>query len=179
MRSTPQAKDRWRRVIHAQRVLRGRGVVIRTPIEQLVEQLGARQVLSYSPLANEPVPDFPAQYYPRLFSADGVLPAGIWGEPPLQVVRRGWPAEPLTSAAPTNVDLILVPALAVDLSATRLGKGGGWYDRALRDFHASVFAIVHEDEVLGAGTLPRAAHDVPINGFVTERGSTILNMPTD
>jgi 5-formyltetrahydrofolate cyclo-ligase len=64
--------------------------------------------------------------------------------------------------------VILVPALAVDRSGTRLGQGGGSYDRALARRHpdALIAAVVNDDEYV-AWTLPRDAHDVPVNAVIT------------
>lgn len=67
----------------------------------------------------------------------------------------------------TRVDLILLPAAAVDIKGTRLGWGKGFYDRALAsvDDIAPTFAIVFDDEVLTA--VPSEAHDQPVSGVVT------------
>ena len=45
----------------------------------------------------------------------------------------GLPAPPAGAeeAAPEEIDLMLVPVEALDRQLRRLGKGGGWYDRAL------------------------------------------------
>jgi 5-formyltetrahydrofolate cyclo-ligase len=66
--------------------------------------------------------------------------------------------------------VILTPALAVDHSGTRLGQGGGCYDRALARKHpdAVLVAIVHDEEY-AAWPLPRAAHDVRVNAVITPR----------
>lgn len=68
-------------------------------------------------------------------------------------------------------DVVLVPGLAVDTLGTRLGQGGGYYDRALRllDPGIPVFAVVHDDEVLDAAVeaLPAEPHDVPVDGALT------------
>lgn len=37
-----------------------------------------------------------------------------------------------------RADLVFIPALAVDESGTRLGRGGGWYDRALQVFRETL-----------------------------------------
>ena len=65
------------------------------------------------------------------------------------------------------VDLILVPAAAVDQQGTRLGWGKGFYDRALDSVAttAPVCAVVFDDEVYPA--LPAQPHDQPVSGAVT------------
>jgi len=68
--------------------------------------------------------------------------------------------------------VLLVPALAVDRSGTRLGQGGGYYDTLLASVRTwpeppAVLAVVGPDEVMPAGALPVAAHDQPVDGWVT------------
>jgi 5-formyltetrahydrofolate cyclo-ligase len=64
--------------------------------------------------------------------------------------------------------LILTPGLAVDHNGTRLGQGGGCYDRALGRRHpdAVLVAIVNNEEY-AAWPLPSDAHDVPVNAVIT------------
>ncbi|WP_125610253.1 5-formyltetrahydrofolate cyclo-ligase [Specibacter cremeus] len=66
---------------------------------------------------------------------------------------------------------ILLPALAVDLSGVRLGQGGGYYDRflATAGTHPRA-AVVHDTEVLPAGTLPHDALDRPVDYIVSPGG---------
>ncbi|MBB2986022.1 5-formyltetrahydrofolate cyclo-ligase [Terracoccus luteus] len=83
-------------------------------------------------------------------------------------------AEGLTLLGPDTLarcDLVVVPALAVDADGSRLGQGGGCYDRALahRDPAAPVVALVHDGE-LSPTPLPREPHDVPVDGWVTTTG---------
>jgi len=77
---------------------------------------------------------------------------------------------PLGLDAITNADVILVPALAVDLRGHRLGRGGGSYDRALSRVRPgqTVLAVVHDDEVLDA--VPTEAHDRIVDGALTPSG---------
>ena len=69
------------------------------------------------------------------------------------------PAEPPRGVtAVSSADLVLVPALAVDHSGLRLGRGGGSYDRALARVGAQVptVALLYDTElvpVLPAGRM--------------------------
>lgn len=93
---------------------------------------------------------------------------GFGDEPP--GVRHG-------PGALAQADLILAPALAVDRSGTRLGHGGGYYDRALlyRRPDVPVIAVVHPSELLEAGALDREEHDVPVEAVLTSEG--LVGMP--
>src|SRR5690606_36931942 len=67
-------------------------------------------------------------------------------------------------------DVVLVPCLAVGAEGSRLGTGGGWYDRALphRRPATPVWALARAGEVVA--TLPTEPHDVPVDAVVTEDG---------
>jgi 5-formyltetrahydrofolate cyclo-ligase len=49
---------------------------------------------------------------------------------------------------PNAIEVILVPALAVDQAGYRLGKGKGFYDRALKDLPAFTIGIIFPHELL-------------------------------
>lgn len=61
--------------------------------------------------------------------------------------------------------LVFVPAVAVGLDGTRLGRGRGFYDRALSNVSVSVIALVHENEVFE--TVPHEVHDVRVAAAIT------------
>jgi len=76
----------------------------------------------------------------------------------------------------TTADLVLVPALAVDRSGNRMGRGGGSYDRALAQLPGArprVLALLHEGELVD--TVPAEPHDRPVHGAITPRGGLTLN----
>lgn len=66
-----------------------------------------------------------------------------------------------------NAGVVLVPALAVDRSGVRLGRGGGFYDRtlALCERGTRLVAVVRDCEVVEQ--LPREAHDIPMTHALT------------
>jgi 5-formyltetrahydrofolate cyclo-ligase len=71
--------------------------------------------------------------------------------------------------AVASVDLVVVPAVAVDARGMRLGRGGGSYDRALaRARSARVLAVVYSDELLDE--VPAEPHDRPVHGAITPSG---------
>ncbi len=113
-------------------------------------------------------------------------------------LQRGWGefrgAEDLTSRAPgrppepsgeflpqsalADADVVVAPALAVDPTGTRLGQGGGWYDRCLHDLRddALLLAYCFPEEVHDADNpVPREPHDVPVHGVVTPDGVTFFD----
>ncbi len=86
------------------------------------------------------------------------------GRPPAQPDGEARGAESLKEA-----DLIVIPALAASADGTRLGQGGGWYDRALmhRSPGVPVVAVIFDDEVREPGIIPAEPHDVPVDAIVT------------
>jgi 5-formyltetrahydrofolate cyclo-ligase len=72
-----------------------------------------------------------------------------------------------------DADLVIVPALAVDRTGVRMGRGGGSYDRALARARGRVVALLHDGELLDA--VPAEAHDRTVHGAITPSGGlTVL-----
>jgi len=73
----------------------------------------------------------------------------------------------LGPAAIGDADAVVVPALAVDHLGFRLGRGGGYYDRALVHARpdAVLVTVVFDEERLAE--LPREIHDRPVTAVVT------------
>jgi 5-formyltetrahydrofolate cyclo-ligase len=66
-----------------------------------------------------------------------------------------------------DVDLIIVPAAAVDESGLRMGWGRGYFDKTLGSMEKCppVYAMVFDSEYLDE--VPREVHDQPVNGLIT------------
>ena len=85
------------------------------------------------------------------------------------------PTGPAIAASLADIaEVVLAPALAVDRRGNRLGRGAGYYDRALAAVsHDRVIAVVFEDEVLDS--LPADAYDVPVATALTPSGLVSLS----
>jgi 5-formyltetrahydrofolate cyclo-ligase len=72
----------------------------------------------------------------------------------------------LPAGALATADVVVVPALAVAADGTRLGRGGGYYDRALSFARpdAVLVAVVFDEELLPF--VPAGAHDRRVTAVV-------------
>ncbi|WP_404438333.1 5-formyltetrahydrofolate cyclo-ligase [Microbacterium aerolatum] len=75
--------------------------------------------------------------------------------------------EVLGPIAVNDVDLMIIPAAAVDAEGTRLGWGRGYFDKTIGSMEncPPVYAVTYDSEVLDS--LPRELHDQPVTGVVT------------
>ncbi|WP_314222203.1 5-formyltetrahydrofolate cyclo-ligase [Streptomyces zaehneri] len=82
--------------------------------------------------------------------------------------------ERLGPDAVTAADVVLLPGLAVDAHGTRLGRGGGSYDRVLARLadsgaHPALVVLLYDAEVVEH--VPGEAHDRPVHAVVTPSGT--------
>ncbi len=137
---------------------------------RLTLELNADVIASYHPLPSEPdVSEFnhwvkamgktlllPRIEGDQLVFADGDLTLGNHG-----IFQPSGVPQDLAKA-----QLVLLPALAVDKSGNRLGKGKGFYDRALSHVSGvSKYAVVFDSEILDS--IPTEPHDIWVTGAVT------------
>lgn len=66
---------------------------------------------------------------------------------------------------PATLDLIIVPAVALDPAGNRLGRGKGFYDRLLRRTSAATIGVGFACQLLP--DLPAEPHDVPLDLVIT------------
>jgi 5-formyltetrahydrofolate cyclo-ligase len=145
-----------------------------------MDAFGARgqAVAAYNPLPSEPGPGDLAARLAEVASpvwlpitlSDGVL---AWAEASANTTPGALGvAEPGGARFNSNVlrscKLILAPALAVDTSGMRLGKGAGYYDRALHGLDTPVAAVVFAEELVDH--VPAEPHDVPVDAVITPEG---------
>ena len=86
------------------------------------------------------------------------------------------PVEPVRGTGTVaRADVVLVPALAVDVQGRRLGRGGGSYDRALARVGPQVptIALLYDSELLPS--VPAEEHDQAVRAVARpEQGITWL-----
>jgi 5-formyltetrahydrofolate cyclo-ligase len=93
-------------------------------------------------------------------TADGDIAEGLFGLP-----------EPvgdlLGPIAVDEVDLLIIPAAAVDRRGMRLGWGRGYFDKTIGSMQhcPPVYAVVYDSELVD--DVPRDVHDQPVSGIVT------------
>jgi 5-formyltetrahydrofolate cyclo-ligase len=77
------------------------------------------------------------------------------------------PASDLPVISSEEIQLTLVPGLAFDRYGWRIGYGGGYYDRFLRNFNGLSVGIVFR--LLLLDEVPHSTLDVPMNWIITEQ----------
>jgi 5-formyltetrahydrofolate cyclo-ligase len=114
-----------------------------------------------------------AVYYPFMLPSGEAFLTGFQRVLSLeQLVERGRGfAEPPatgTAAARGELDLVVVPALAVCPSGHRLGYGAGWYDATLPDVCPPAISVAVAYDFQLVAELPVTPRDVPCDVVVTE-----------
>jgi 5-formyltetrahydrofolate cyclo-ligase len=155
-------------------------------LAEVVRARAPHAIAGYAPIGGEP--GGPA--LPEVLSGGGVpvlLPvlrddldldwAPYHGPQSLHPGPRGLrePDTPrLGVSAIAGVDLVVVPALAVDVTGVRLGRGGGSYDRALARVPEStlVVALLYDGELVDR--LPADPHDRPVRAVVTPSAGLVV-----
>ncbi len=75
----------------------------------------------------------------------------------------------------TDVDLIIVPAMAVSMFGQRVGYGGGYYDKLLKRTHTTKIVLAFEFQVFE--NIETDAHDIRIDKIITERRTIETRKP--
>ena len=77
--------------------------------------------------------------------------------------------------AVNDVDLMIIPAAAIDSTGMRLGWGRGYFDKTIGSMEKCppVYAVIYDSELLDS--LPREVHDQPVSGIVTPTRTLTLS----
>jgi 5-formyltetrahydrofolate cyclo-ligase len=71
--------------------------------------------------------------------------------------------------SPENIDLIIVPGVAFDLSGNRIGRGFGYYDNFLIKVRSSTKIIALAFEIQIVEKIITKKNDIPVHGIITEK----------
>ncbi len=125
----------------------------------LAEHLHQRHIALCLPVIIEP--DTPLQF--RAWEPGDALHKGRYGID-----------EPSQKSAFVTPSILLLPLVAFDPSGTRLGTGGGYYDRTLKQLRAKdpfVQAVGFGYAFQQAEHLPFEPHDEKLDAVITEKGT--------
>lgn len=76
------------------------------------------------------------------------------------------------TADPSEIELIVVPAVAYDRKGNRLGRGKGFYDRLLKTTKATKIGVGYEFQLFDE--LPTEPHDVAMDIIITQNTTVIV-----
>lgn len=154
---------------------------------RLTSDLGARSLAAYLPAHDEPnirpflnwADEQGIRVLLPVSRDDGLLDWVVVVEDEQEGIG-GMPepvGELLGPIAINDVDLIVVPAAAVDRTGMRMGWGRGYFDRTLGSMEncPPVYAVIFEGELVDA--VPTELHDKRVNGVVTPNEITTFTSP--
>lgn len=67
-----------------------------------------------------------------------------------------------------KIDLIIVPAVALDKNGNRIGRGKGYYDKLLSAVNAYKIGIIFSYQLVEI--IPSEIHDIPVDMVITDEG---------
>ena len=73
-----------------------------------------------------------------------------------------------TRALPGEMDLVITPGVCFDQKMNRLGYGGGFYDRLLREIPSHIPRVALAFDLQIVDCIPVSEHDLKINILITE-----------
>ncbi|MBD5264111.1 MAG: 5-formyltetrahydrofolate cyclo-ligase [Bacteroides sp.] len=73
---------------------------------------------------------------------------------------------------PSEIELVVVPAVAYDRKGNRLGRGKGFYDRLLKNTRATKVGIGYEFQLVDE--VPTEPHDVAMDIIITQRSTIVV-----
>lgn len=172
-----ELRERRQHLTESQR--RTAAAAIGQRLDELIDGLGARSISCFISTSTEPgTREFILRAVQRgirvllpITRADGLLDWAVANDSDeINEGLYGLPeptGEVLGPIAVNDVDLMIIPAAAVDRSGMRMGWGRGYFDKTIGSMEKCppVYAVVYDSEVLDV--LPREVHDQPVTGVVT------------
>lgn len=174
-----RAEIRERRQLLSESQRESASVGIAAQLDELISAHGAQSISCYLSMMTEPgTRGFLATAVARgirvllpITRADGLLDWAVAGSIDDTIVGAYGLDEPtgevLGPIAVGDVDLMIIPAAAVDEAGMRLGWGRGYFDKTLGSMERTppVYAVIYDTEFVP--DVPADLHDQPVTGVVT------------
>jgi 5-formyltetrahydrofolate cyclo-ligase len=182
-----RAELRERRSMLSQTALDAASAGIRRQLDALVDSLDVRSMSCFLSTTTEPgTRDFVHAAVERgirvllpVTRTDGLLDWAV-ATPDLDIAEGmfGLPepvGELLGPIAVNAVDLMVIPAAAVDRKGMRIGWGRGFFDKTIGSMERCppVYAVIFDSELLDE--VPSDLHDQPVTGVVTPTQTLVLS----
>jgi 5-formyltetrahydrofolate cyclo-ligase len=150
-----------------------------THLAELSLVIGAKKIAAYLPYEGEPdielfldwALDQDIEVVLPVANQDGSL-SWVQFDGGTKIGIHGFAEASGLSSSLTEIDLAVIPALAVSIDGVRLGKGKGYYDRAFEklDAEVPVVAVIYSEELLEQ--VPSEQHDLVVSMVLTPSGFT-------
>lgn len=174
-----RAEIRERRQLLSESQRESASVGIAAQLDALISAHGAQSISCYLSMMTEPgTREFLATAIARgirvllpITRADGLLDWAVAGSIDDTIVGAYGLDEPtgevLGPIAVGDVDLMIIPAAAVDEAGMRLGWGRGYFDKTLGSMERTppVYAVIYDTEFVPG--VPADLHDQSVTGVVT------------
>ncbi len=155
---------------------------INVNLAEICLMIGASKIACYLPFGNEPDTELfidwalenQIEVILPVAKTDGNL-AWVTFEGETEAGIFGFAEAAGADTSIEGIDLMIIPAMAVDQKGMRLGKGKGYYDRTLEALTVKppIVAVVFDDELLEV--VPAEEHDQPVDAVVTPKQRVIFN----
>lgn len=76
-------------------------------------------------------------------------------------------------ADPSEIELIITPAVAYDRKGNRIGRGKGYYDRLLKTTRATKIGVAYHFQ-LSDEEIQTEEHDIPVDIVITDRCTIVV-----
>lgn len=73
---------------------------------------------------------------------------------------------------PSQIELMVIPAVAYDRNGNRLGRGKGFYDRLLSSAKATKIGVGYEFQLIDS--IPVEPHDIPMDMVITQHTTIVV-----
>jgi 5-formyltetrahydrofolate cyclo-ligase len=180
-----EAKRALRQQIRKQRAARALdpelAVIFCTHLAELSVSIGAKKIAAYLPNVGEPDIELfldwaieqEIEVVLPVANQDGSL-SWVKFDGSSKIGIHGFAEATGISSSLSEIDLAVIPALAIGADGVRLGKGKGYYDRAFEklDSEIPVVAVIFAEELLEH--VPGEKHDVMVSMALTPSGFTYL-----
>ncbi len=141
----------------------------------------SRTILAFAPMAREPdiwpliagaLDEGLEVFLPRYVAADDRYEPALLRNPEADLQPGKWGIREPVAACPAGtlkqLDFILVPGVAFDVSGRRLGHGRGYYDRLLAEISGWNCGVAFACQIVAA--VPTSPRDIGMDGIVTPSG---------